>query len=126
VRLDDIEAKLSPAIGEYIKDVYHSLRDKPYPGVLCLDEVQFKATLKVRDRKTTPEAAYNIPNNTLYFRNRPTEDGVAHELEHWAQAVKMGPDAFIEWLQSEKNFREIEQASREAALANRHKLTGKY
>lgn len=126
MRLGDIESKLSPAIGAYLKDVYPSLQDKPNPAVICLDDVQFKAALKIRDRKTTAQAAYNIPANELYFRNRPFETAVTHELEHWAQAQKAGPDVYIEQLQSERTFREYEKSADAAATENAPKLTGKY
>jgi len=70
--------------------------------------------------------AYNIPNNTMYFRNRPTETAVAHEVEHWAQAQMVGPKVIIEQMQSEKTFREYEKSADDAASTNAHKLTGKY
>lgn len=126
MRLGDIESKLSPAIGAYIEDVYHYLRGKPYPEVLCLDDAQFKAALKVRDRKTEARGAYNIPANKLYFRNRPPEGAVSHELEHWAQAQRVGPDVYIEQLQLVINFLNYEIAADVAATENAHKLTGKY
>lgn len=109
-----------------MKDAYPYLQDKPYPVVICLDDAQFKVALKVRDRKTTPKAAYNIPDNTLYFRNRPVETAVAHELEHWAQAQRAGSDVYIEQLQSVKTFLEYERSADEVALGNAHKLMGKY
>ena len=126
MRLTDIESKLSPVIKAYLKDAYPHLQDKSYPVVICLDDVQFKATLRVRDRKTMLRGAYNIPNNTMYFRNRPTETAVAHEVEHWAQAQMVGPKVIIEQMQSEKTFREYEKSADDAASTNVHKLTGKY
>jgi len=109
-----------------MKDVYPHLQDKPYPVAICLDDAQFKAALKVRDRKTTVKAAFNIPTNTLYFRNSPIETAVAHELEHWAQVQRAGADVYIERLQLEINFREYEKSADDVALTNAHKLTGKY
>lgn len=126
MRLGDIESKLLPAIGTYLKDAYPDLQDKPSPVVICLDDIQFKATLKVRDRKTIAEAAYNIPDNALYFRNRPAEKSVAHELEHWAQSQRVGADVYIEQLQSERAFLKYERSADDVALANAHKLTGIY
>ena len=126
MRQGDIEARLSPAIGVYIKDAYPDLHDKPYPVVRCLDGDQFKAALKVRDGKTTVRAAYNIPTNALYFRKRPDERHVAHELEHWAQAQRVGPNVYIEQLQSESTFLEYEKSADDVALTNAPKLVGKY
>lgn len=126
MRLDDLEAKLSPAIGAYIKDVYPSLQDKPYPEVICLEDKQFKAFLKVRDTATTVKAAYSIPTNVLYFRSRPGETAVAHETEHWAQAQRVGPDVYIEQIQALDTFLKYEKSADDVALANAHKLTGKY
>ena len=126
MRLGDIELKLSSAIGAYLKEVYPYLQDKPYPVAICLDDTQFKVALKVRDRKTTAKAAYNIPTNILYFRNTPIEISLAHELEHWAQAQRAGPDVYIEQLQSVRTFLEYEKSADEVALGNAHKLTGKY
>ncbi len=109
-----------------MKDVYSYLQYKPYPVAICLDDAQFKAALKVRDRKTVANAAFNILTNTLYFRNRPIETAVAHELEHWAQAQRAGPDVYLEQLQSVRTFLEYEKSADEVALGNAHKLTGKY
>lgn len=126
MRLGDIESKLSLVIEGYMKEVYSYLQDKPYPVAICLDDTQFKVALKVHDRKTIAKAAYNIPTNTLYFRNRPIETSVAHELEHWAQAQRAGPDVYIEQLQLERTFLEYEKSADEVALGNAHKLAGKY
>lgn len=126
MRLGDIESTLSSVIEAYLKEIYSYLRDKPCPAVICLDDAQFKATLKVRDRKTIANAAYNIPTNTLYFRSRPIETSVAHELEHWAQAQRAGADVYLEQLQSEETFLEYEKSADEVALGNAFKLSGKY
>lgn len=126
MRLGDIESKLSPVIEAYIKEVYPDLKDKPYPAVICLDDIQFKATLKVRDRKTKAQAGYNIPNNTLYFRNGPIEISVAHEVEHWAQAQRIGPDVYLERLHSGSSSAKYEREAEFMAWRKSHKLTGKY
>ena len=109
-----------------MKDAYPDLLDKPCPAVLCLDDKQFKAALNVRDSKTTAQGAYNIHGNALYFRNRPAETALAHELEHWAQAQRVGPDEYIDQLQSERAFREYEKLADDIASTNAHKLTDKY
>jgi hypothetical protein len=126
LRLSDIESKLSPVIETYLKEVYPYLRGKPYPAIICFDDPQFKAALKVRDTKTSVKAAYNIPTNTLYFRNKPIEAAIAHESEHWAQTYRIGPDSFIEQMQVEKVYREYEDAADQASQKNAHLLTGKY
>lgn len=127
MRLEDLEQKLIPVIESYIKEVYIVLQDKPKPVILCYDDHQFKTTLKIRDsRKPTIKAAYTIPINTLYFRNMPAKQAVAHELEHWAQAQRVGPDVYIEQLQSERTFREYEGSADYMAFMNADKLTGRY
>ena len=127
MRLDGLEQKLIPVIEGYIKEVYTVLQDKPHPVILCYDDHQIKTTLNVRDsRKSSVKSAYTILINTLYFRNKPTEFAIAHELEHWAQAQRAGPDVYIEQLQSWRTFLEYEKSADEVALGNAHKLTGKY
>ncbi len=116
-----------PAIDLYVKDVYPDLHDKPLPQVLCCDDHQFKKALNVRDsKKSGVEAAYIIPANTIYFRNRPLTVGIAHEMEHWAQAMRLGSDVYVEELQNEALFRQYERRCDEVALANAHRLAGKY
>ena len=127
MRLEGLEQKLITVIKGYIKDVYTVLQFKPHPVILCYDDHQFKTTLNLRDsRKSSVKSAYTTLLNTLYFRNKPTELAIAHELEHWSQAQRAGPDVYIEQLQSEKTYREYEKSAVDAALANAHKLTGKY
>jgi len=127
LRLEGLEQKLIPVIEGYIKEVYTVLQDKPHPVILCYEDHQFKTTLNVRDsRKSSVKSAYIMLINTLYFRNKPTEFAIAHELEHWAQAQRAGPDVYIDQLQSERTFLEYEKSADEAALENAHKLMGKY
>ena len=127
MRLEGLEQKLIPVIEGYIKEVYTVLQDKPHPVILCYDDHQFKTTLSVRDsRKSSVKSASTILINTLYFRNKPTELAIAHELEHWAQAQRVGPDVYMEQLQSERTFLEYEKSADDVALTNAHKLTGKY
>jgi len=81
----------------------------------------------VRDSKTSNvKSAYIIAINTIYFRNEPAEITIAHELEHWAQAQRVGPALYLEQLQSEKAFREFEESADATSRINAHKLTGKY
>lgn len=127
MRLEGLEQKLIPVIEGYIKEVYTVLQDKPHPVILCYDDHQTKTTLNVRDsRESSVKSAYTIPINTIYFRNKPTEFAIAHELEHWAQAQRAGPDVYIEQLQSWKTLLEYEKSAGDVALANAHKLIGKY
>jgi len=127
LRLEGLEQKLIQVISGYIKEVYTVLQDKPHPVILCYDDHQFKTTLNVRDsRKSSVKSAYTILINTLYFRNKPIDLAIAHELEHWAQAQTAGSDVYIEQLQSERPFLEYEKSADDVALANAHKLTGKY
>ena len=127
MRLEGLEQKLITVIKGYIKEVYAALQDKPHPVILCYDDYQFKTTLNVRDsRKSSVKSAYTIPINTLYFRNKPTELALSHELEHWAQAQTLGPDVYIEQLQEERTFQEFEKSAEDVAFTYAHKLTGKY
>ena len=127
MRLDDLEENLTPVIKGYIKEVYTALNDKPHPAILCYDDHQFKKNLNIRDsKKSSVKAAFTIPINTVYFRNKPTESAIAHELEHWAQAQSLGPETYIEQLQSEEAFLKYEKSADNAALTNAFKLTGKY
>ena len=127
MRLEGLEQKIIPIIKGYIKEVYTVLQDKPHPVILCYDDHQFKKTLNVRDsKKSSIKSAYTIPINTLYFRNKPAEFAIAHELEHWAQAQRVGPDVYLEQLQSERTFREYEKSADDVSLTNAYKLTGKY
>jgi len=127
LRLEGLEQKIIPIIKGYIKEVYTVLQDKPHPVILCYDDHQFKTTLNVRDsKKSSIKSAYTVLINTLYFRNKPAEFAIAHELEHWAQAQRVGPDVYLEQLQSERTFREYEKSADDVSLTNAYKLTGKY
>jgi len=127
LRLDGLEQNLTPVIKGYIKEVYTALNDKPHPVILCYDDHQFKKNLNIRDsKKSSVKAAFTIPINTVYFRNKPTEFAIAHELEHWAQAQSLGPEAYIEQLQSEEAFLKYEKSADDVALTNTTKLAGKY
>ena len=116
MRLECLEQKLIPVIEGYIKEVYTALNDKPPPVILCYDDHQFKKNLNIRDsKKSSVKAAFTIPINTVYFRNTPTEFAIAHELEHWAQAQSLGPETYIEQLQSEEAFLKYEKSADNAA-----------
>lgn len=125
MRLHDVEQEITPTLEEYIHEVYARHEGKPPPTVIVLDDAQFKKAFKTRDTKMGKKlGGYTIPTNTLYFRNRPGPLAVAHELEHWSQAQTVGPETYIEHLQSEKAFREYEAAAEAVAAREAHRLSG--
>lgn len=125
MRLEDVEQEIIPTLEGYIHEVYARHRDKPLPTVVVLDDAQFKKALNVRDsKKSSAKSGYTPATNTVHFRNRPDVIAVAHELEHWSQAQTVGPEIYIEQLQSEKTFREYEAAAEAVAAREAHRLPG--
>lgn len=118
MRDEFLEIKVLSVIEVFVKEIYPQLKGKPVPAVICMDDHQFKKTLNVRDTSTGARAAYHIPSNTLYFRNRPDANAIAHEVAHWAQAQTLGPEEYIERNQDLRTYLNFEYEA--IAAAKKH------
>jgi len=136
LRLLDKEIPLKKAILSYIREVYPDIKGE-LPDTRVLDDEQFWKEipgLKVW-------AFYDVTGNILYFIGGPSPDtiarepgvelyysgipdrySVAHEVEHWAQAQRVGPEQYMKQLEDRDVYLEYESAADEVALANAPKL----
>jgi len=140
LRLLDKEIPLKEAILTYISEVYPDIKGE-LPDTRVLDDEQLSKLipgLKVW-------AFYDVPGNILYFIGGPSPDtiarepgielyygeiptrySVAHEVEHWAQAQRVGPELFMKQAENREVYLEYERAADEVALANAPKLEWQY
>ncbi len=136
MRLLDKEAPLKKAILSYIREVYPDIKGE-LPDTRVLDDEQLWKEipgLKVW-------AFYDITRNTLYFIGGPSPNtiarepgielyytgiparySVAHEVEHWAQAQRIGPERYIKLLENREIYLKYERVADEVALANAPRL----
>jgi len=136
LRLLDKETPLKKAILSYIREVYPDIEGE-LPDVRVLDDEQLWKEipgLKVW-------AFYDVTRNTLYFIGGPSPDtiarepgielyymgipsrySVAHEVEHWAQAQRVGPEQYMKQVETREGYLEYERAADEIALANATRL----
>jgi len=136
LRLLDKETPLKKAILSYIREVYPDIKGG-LPDTRVLDDEQLWKEipgLKVW-------AFYDVTRNTLYFIGGPSPDtiarepgveryyigiptrySVAHEVEHWAQAQRVGPEQYMKEVENREVYLEYERAADEVALANAPKL----
>jgi len=136
LRLLAKEVPLKEAILSYIKDVYPDIKGE-LPDVRVLDDEQlWKEIPGLR-----VWAFYDVTRNTLYFiggpspatiarepgieifyRGIPARYTVAHEVEHWAQAQRVGPELYMKQVETEEGYLEYERAADEMGLANAPRL----
>jgi len=118
LRLLDIEEPLRKSIANYIGGVYRYIEAEP-PKIEVLDDEQFakKCILLF-----LPPSAYDVRKNVIYFRGRPTPKCVAHEIEHWAQAQRVGAERYLKQGRDRRIYLEYEKSADEVALANAPKL----
>ncbi|MBA7605568.1 hypothetical protein ES703_12701 [subsurface metagenome] len=136
MRLLAKEVPLKEAILSYIKDVYPDIKGE-LPDVRVLDDEQlWKEIPGLR-----VWAFYDVTRNTLYFiggpspatiarepgieifyRGIPARYTVAHEVEHWAQAQRVGPELYMKQVETEEGYLEYERAADEMGLANAPRL----
>lgn len=134
MRLLKIEKPLSKIIYDYIQELYHYviLEGAELPSVRVWDAKQFKEVTGI-----STWGAYDFRENILqfigpsgqespeeapYYSGHPERFTVAHEIEHWAQAQRVGSKKYAKQLQELKTYLEYEKSADEVSLANAHKL----
>ena len=136
MRLLAKETPLEKAILSYIREVYPDIRGE-LPDTRVLDDEQLWKEIP----GIKVWAFYDVTRNTLYFiggpspatvarepriepyySGIPSRYSVAHEVEHWAQAQRVGPEQYMKQLENHEIYLEYERAADEIGLANAPRL----
>lgn len=115
-----MERALTQAISAYMIEVYPYEQERP--KVAVFDTKQFQEKTGSRYFSGT----YLIQEDLIAFRyegrGTPLPSTVAHEIEHWQQARRVGLGRYLEQLQDIKTYLAYERSANEVSLHNAPRL----